>query len=73
MFLLRIAQTARPVCQTAIWNQTYSTLAGSMGTPGATATLLNYPHDIDFDGFDYMYVVDCNNHRIQRFPPGFSE
>ncbi|CAF4602830.1 unnamed protein product, partial [Rotaria socialis] len=64
-------QTARPVCQTAVWNQTYSTLAGSMGTAGSTSTLLYYPYDVQFDGYGNMYVVDHYNHRIQRFPSGW--
>ncbi|CAF4815581.1 unnamed protein product, partial [Rotaria sp. Silwood1] len=63
-------QAAIPVCQTAIWNQTYSTLAGSMNTLGSGSTLLYYPYDVDFDGYGNMYVVDYSNHRIQRFPSG---
>ncbi|CAF1562543.1 unnamed protein product, partial [Rotaria magnacalcarata] len=63
-------QTAIPVCRTAFWNQTYSTLAGSMGTAGTTSTLLYNPYDVQFDGYGNMYVVDCSNHRIQRFPSG---
>ncbi|CAF0947181.1 unnamed protein product [Rotaria sordida] len=62
--------TTRSVCQTAIWNQTFSTLAGSMSTASSTSTLLYYPYDIDFDGYENMYVVDYYNHRIQKFPPG---
>ncbi|CAF4467175.1 unnamed protein product, partial [Rotaria sp. Silwood2] len=65
-----IAQAATPVCQTAIWNQTYSTLAGSMSSIGSTSTLLYYPFDVDFDGYGNMYVADYYNHRIQMFPPG---
>ncbi|CAF4418590.1 unnamed protein product, partial [Rotaria socialis] len=63
-------QTTIPVCQTAFWNQTYSILAGSMGTTGTTSTLLYNPYDVQFDGYGNMYVVDCSNHRIQRFPSG---
>ena len=59
-----------PVCATAVWNQTYLTLAGSMGTSGSTSTLLYNPSDIGFDGYQYMYVADTDNHRIQRFTPG---
>ena len=47
--------------------------AGSTGTAGSTATLLYYPYGLDFDGYNYMYVADCYNHRIQRFPPGLYE
>ncbi|CAF4729948.1 unnamed protein product [Rotaria sp. Silwood1] len=63
-------QGTTPVCATAVWNQAYSTLAGSISTSGITATLLNSPYDIDFDGYQNMYVVDTSNHRIQRFPLG---
>ncbi|CAF4993534.1 unnamed protein product, partial [Rotaria sp. Silwood1] len=63
-------QAATPVCQTAIWNQTFSTLAGSMNTLGSTSTLLYYPYDVNFDGYGNMYVADHYNHRIQKFPPG---
>ncbi|CAF2697913.1 unnamed protein product [Rotaria sp. Silwood2] len=58
------------VCATAAWNQAYTTIAGSMSTAGSTTTQLNSPSDIGFDGYQNMYVVDTNNHRIQRFPSG---
>ncbi|CAF5126654.1 unnamed protein product, partial [Rotaria socialis] len=48
-------QTTIPVCQTAFWNQTYSILAGSMGTTGTTSTLLYNPYDVQFDGYGNMY------------------
>ncbi|CAF4877138.1 unnamed protein product, partial [Rotaria socialis] len=35
-----------------------------------TSTLLYNPYDVQFDGYGNMYVVDCSNHRIQRFPSG---
>lgn len=41
-----------------------------MSNAGSTSTLLNYPYDVDFDQYRNMYVVDCYNHRIQRFAPG---
>lgn len=58
------------LCATAFFNQTFSTLVGSMGSAGSTATLLSSPFDVDFDGYRNLYVVDRNNHRIQRFSPG---
>ncbi|CAF4613494.1 unnamed protein product, partial [Rotaria socialis] len=39
-------QATVPVCATAIWNQTYSTLVGSLGTVGSTTTLLYNPSSI---------------------------
>ena len=41
-----------------------------MSTAGSTSTLLSSPQAVYFDGYRYMYVVDTNNHRIQRFAPG---
>ena len=58
------------MCPTAVWNQTFGILAGSTSNPGSTTTLLSSPSDIGFDGYRNMYVVDTDNHRIQRFPPG---
>lgn len=46
-------------------------VTGSTGTTGSTSTLLSSPYDIIFDGYGYYYVADFNNHRIQRFRPGF--
>lgn len=65
-----LAQAVVPVCTTAIWNQTFTNIAGALSTSGSTATLFAYPYDIGFDGYRNMYVVDQNNNRIQRFPPG---
>jgi hypothetical protein len=62
--------TTNPLCATAVWNQTFSIVAGSTGTTGSTATLLYNPYDVAFDGYRNMYVVDYSNHRIQRFPLG---
>ncbi|CAF1082804.1 unnamed protein product [Rotaria sordida] len=59
-----------PVCSTAVWNQTYSTLVGTFNTYGSTATLLYNPSSIAFDGYGYMYIADISNHRIQRYPQG---
>lgn len=44
------------------------TVAGSTGLSGASATLLNRPFDIILSSNEtYFYVVDRDNHRIQRF------
>lgn len=68
--IIYLAQAIVPVCPTAQWNQTFNTLAGSMSTVGSTATLFSSPADVAFDVQRNMYVVDINNHRIQRFAPG---
>ncbi len=67
---LLIVPTTTPLCPTAVWNQTFSTAAGSLSTSGSTATLLYNPYDVAFDSYRNMYVVDTYNHRIQRFPFG---
>lgn len=69
-YLSKIVQVTVPVCTTAIWNQTFTTLVGSQGTIGSTATLLYNPSSIAFDGYGYMYIADISNHRIQRYTPG---
>lgn len=56
------------MCSSAVWNQTFSTEAGSMSTAGSTGTLLNNPYNVGFDAYQNMYVVDSSNHRIQFFP-----
>ncbi|CAF1238278.1 unnamed protein product [Adineta steineri] len=46
------------------------TVAGSStGTSGSTSTLLKNPTDLTFDQNGFMYVVDSNNNRVQRFAP----
>ncbi|CAF4132309.1 unnamed protein product [Adineta steineri] len=46
------------------------TVAGSStGTQGSTSTLLRNPIDLTFDENGFMYVVDSNNNRVQRFAP----
>lgn len=62
-----------PVCPTAIWNQTFSVIAGSSGNAGSTSTLLYTPHHIYIDTYGNLYVADCDNHRIQKFPRGIDE
>ncbi|CAF1544577.1 unnamed protein product, partial [Rotaria sordida] len=58
------------LCPTAQWNQTLSTLAGAISNAGTTPTLLYYPYNIYFDGYQNLYVADTTNHRIQYFPRG---
>ena len=46
------------------------TVAGaSNGNRGSTSTTLDGPTDITFDRQGYMYVVDSDNHRVQRYAP----
>lgn len=66
--LLAIARV--PICPTAVWNSSFTTLAGGSSVAGSTATLFSSPYDVTFDSYQYMYVADYNNHRIQRFAPG---
>ncbi|CAF4119796.1 unnamed protein product, partial [Adineta steineri] len=50
---------------------TGTTVAGdSTGTAGSTSTLLKSPIDLTFDENGFMYVVDSNNNRVQRFASG---
>jgi len=67
---LLIVPTTTPLCPTAVWNQSLSIVAGSTGTYGSTATLLYTPYDVALDGYRNVYVVDYNNHRIQKYSPG---
>ncbi|CAF4109536.1 unnamed protein product [Rotaria magnacalcarata] len=60
------------VCGTALWSSAFRIVAGTTASAGATATLLNAPIDVTFDGYGNMYVVDFSNHRIQRFRNGSS-
>ena len=69
LFIL-IVPARVPICQTAVWNQTFSIVSGSTSNCASTSTLLCNPYDLDFDGYRNMYVVDYSNHRIQRFAPG---
>ncbi|CAF5031402.1 unnamed protein product, partial [Rotaria sp. Silwood1] len=63
-------QTRVPLCATAIWNSSFTMVAGSTSSPGSTSTLLSSPYGLTFDGYGYMYVIDYGNHRIQRFQQG---
>ena len=59
-----------PVCPTAVWNQTFTSLAGTSGSAGSSASLLYNPGDLNFDAYLNLYVADTTNHRIQFFPRG---
>ena len=58
------------VCPTAVWNQTFTVLAGSSGNAGSSATLLNNPYGAFIDAYGNTYVADYTNHRIQFYPRG---
>ncbi|CAF3430600.1 unnamed protein product, partial [Rotaria socialis] len=34
---------------------------------GASANQFYYPHGLSFDRYGNLYVVDCNNHRVEQF------
>lgn len=44
-----------------------TTIAGITGKSGSNSTMLNYPNSIALDHQLNLYVVDHNNHRIQKF------
>ena len=44
-----------------------TTIAGKTGMVGSNATLLRNPNSITFDNQLNLYVVDWQNHRIQKF------
>jgi DNA-binding beta-propeller fold protein YncE len=48
-------------------------VCGISGTAGTTATFLSSPYSVAFDPYQYMYVVDTNNHRIQQFLYGIDQ
>lgn len=70
VYLISIAQAIVPVCPTAVWNQTWTVLAGSSGNRGTTAILLYNPYSSFIDVYGNLYVVDYYNHRIQYFLRG---
>lgn len=45
-------------------------MAGATSSAGSTATLLNNPFYLAFDGYRNMYVIDSNNHRVQQYKQG---
>lgn len=47
---------------------TGTTIAGVAGSSGSTASLMNLPSLAVVDSAFNMYVVDNDNHRIQKFP-----
>lgn len=65
-----IAQMSIPLCQAATWNSTYIQIAGATSYAGSTQYLLSSPYDVAVDVYQNTYVVDYNNHRIQRFQLG---
>lgn len=71
--MIIIALSQIPLCQTAIWNNSFTIVAGATSSAGATTTLLSSPYDVSFDVYGYMYVADYNNHRIQKFQSGYIE
>jgi len=44
-----------------------TTIAGVTNVPGSNSTLLNGPTSIRLDNQLNLYVVDQNNHRVQKF------
>lgn len=46
---------------------TGTTIAGTATISGSTASLLNRPVSVAFDSSLNLYVVDQQNHRVQRF------
>ena len=46
---------------------TYTTIAGTTGVSGSTASLLNLPSSAAIDSQFNIYVADNSNNRIQRF------
>jgi hypothetical protein len=43
-----------------------SIIVGGNGL-GREANQLNYPISLSFDQENNLYIVDCHNHRIQKF------
>ena len=68
VFFVFIANPLNQICPTAQWNSTFRIAAGYTSAAGTTYDRLNYPADVKYDGYGYLYVADTNNHRIMRFP-----
>lgn len=49
-----------------------TTVAGSTSDPGSWSYQFSSPTAITFDQFGYMYVLDFNNDRIQKWFPSAS-
>ncbi|CAF4969011.1 unnamed protein product [Rotaria sp. Silwood1] len=47
-----------------------TTVAGVSGVLGVSSSQLHYPTAITFDQYNYMYIMDSGNNRIQRWWPG---
>ena len=45
-------------------------IAGLLLTPGSNASQFSNPQDVYIDSNQNLYVVDCNNHRVQKFING---
>lgn len=45
-------------------------MAGTTGVAGQWAYLLNTPTYVLYDHFDFLYIMDSANDRIQRWVPG---
>lgn len=50
------------------WKSTGDTIAGVVNQPGTAANELKSPFDLAVDAFYTLYINDCYNHRIQRWP-----
>ncbi|CAF4520227.1 unnamed protein product, partial [Rotaria sp. Silwood2] len=46
------------------------TVAGQSGVSGSASYLLNYPSSVIYDQYNYLYILDDGNDRIQRWVPG---
>ena len=51
-------------------NSSPTRIAGLYQIPGMNATQFNYPQDVYVDSHQNLYVVDCYNHRVQKFING---
>ncbi|CAF3743386.1 unnamed protein product [Rotaria sp. Silwood1] len=49
------------------WNSTGITVAGITNNSGNADNQLNFPTDVKLDYEHNLYIVDSNNHRIQKY------
>lgn len=54
------------------WNPVGITIAGITGSPGTSASQFNSSLDIAIVSSEKLYVVDYENHRVQKFTVGDS-
>ncbi len=54
------------------WNTTGITVAGIVNNPGDANNQLDTPVDAALDDANNLYIVDQNNHRIQKYLLGVS-